>query len=461
MPTHLLDKGWLEALIADELVHHDPEAARARLPAELVRAGAPGIDLAPAARLLVARSLRARPADRELHDPGATFLDEIRLHVALVLDVALVRAEPAQPARQRSRIVAFLAAAAGEDELALAAYRPDAPARIVDRVLRTVEQALKSELYPPGDAVHGLPLYPGHVAIQRRWLARVVMGHHRDGRLREESLARHRQYALRESALLVEALAALLGAVEPANERALAIRQRQLARLALPRPWLKEARRALKAPRGPAELAEAAPDAVRSFLVEQLFLAMLRARLGGEAVTRFVEGFVAGARLDPAAVAAAQVEAAAQHGDHQVWFEAIEEEDPSAWQAFTAQWDGVADQLVERVSTAVTENFDAIVTEIRQTGELGALLAKAAAGTRLSAEEKRKVRLQLLDLAKAVPALAIFAAPGGLLLLPLLAKLLPFNVLPSAWERMGAAKPRRALPPAGGTGTDPPKKAAG
>jgi hypothetical protein len=47
------------------------------------------------------------------------------------------------------------------------------------------------------------------------------------------------------------------------------------------------------------------------------------------------------------------------------------------------------------------------------------------------------VRAQLIDLAKVVPALAIFAAPGGMLLLPLLAKLLPFNLLPSAWDRSG------------------------
>ena len=46
----------------------------------------------------------------------------------------------------------------------------------------------------------------------------------------------------------------------------------------------------------------------------------------------------------------------------------------------------------------------------------------------------------ILDLAKAVPALAIFAAPGGMLLLPLLVKLLPFSVLPSAWEGRGRAE---------------------
>lgn len=465
MPTRLLHKGWLDALVADELARHDPEAARARLPPELVRAGEPGTDLAPAARLLVARSLRARHVDRGASDPGATFLDEIRLHVALVLDLALVRGEPAPRDRQRARIVAFLAAAIGEDELALDAYRADAPPRAVERALRAAEAALRAGLYPPGDAVGGLPLHPGHVAIQRRWLSRVVMGHHRDGTLGEVALMRHRHYALRESVLLVEALAGLVGATSPADAHALAIRQRQLARFALPRPWLKEARRALLAPRPPADLAEATPGPVRAFLMEQLFLAVMRAHLAGDATVRWVESFAASARIDPAALAAAQVEAAAQHGDHQVWFEAIEEEGPTSWQAIAAQWDDATDQIVERVSTAVTENFEAIVTEIRQTGELGALLAKATAGTKLTAEEKGKVRLQLLDLAKAVPALAIFAAPGGLLLLPLLAKLLPFNVLPSAWDRVGAGKAPPALPRPGGEAPAkeeaPPKKVTG
>ena len=58
-------------------------------------------------------------------------------------------------------------------------------------------------------------------------------------------------------------------------------------------------------------------------------------------------------------------------------------------------------------------------------------------------------------MAKAVPALAIFAAPGGLLLLPLLAKLLPFNMLPSAWDKDGkggAVPPSTSPPPHRGGG---------
>jgi hypothetical protein len=206
---------------------------------------------------------------------------------------------------------------------------------------------------------------------------------------------------------------------------------------------------AILSPRAAAELAAAAPEGVRPFLLEQLFLAQLRASLVSDAAARFVEAFVAGSGLGATAVAAGRVEAAAQHGDHQVWFEAFDAS-PVGWQAFAGEWEAATDAVVERVSSAVTDNLGAVVREIRETGELGQLLARAAAGNTLTADERRKVRSQLIDLAKAVPALAIFAAPGGMLLLPLLAKLLPFSLLPSAWDRPAAEKrPPPALPPPG------------
>jgi hypothetical protein len=310
--------------------------------------------------------------------------------------------------------------------------------------------------------VLGLPLHPGTVAILRRRLARIASGFHRDGRLEYAALTRHAEYAERESVLLVEALAGLLAAERapdelrtrgeaalparppPEDERARAVRRRQVQRLALSRAAAREVKAVVAAPRAPAELARAAPERVRPFLVEQLFLAQLRAKLAGEGPTRFIEAFAAAVGLDAAAVAAARVEAAAQHGDHQVWFEAFDEGGLD-WQAFAGEWEAATDAVVERVSTAVTENFGAMVTEIRETGELGQLLARAASGQTLTQAERKKVRAQLIDLAKAVPALAIFAAPGGMLLLPLLAKLLPFNLLPSAWDR----------PPPAGKGTAP------
>ena len=79
------------------------------------------------------------------------------------------------------------------------------------------------------------------------------------------------------------------------------------------------------------------------------------------------------------------------------------------------------------------------MTEVRETGELSVLLSRAARGQKLNHEERRRMRAQLLDLARAIPALAIFAAPGGVVMLILLARVLPFSLLPSAFRQAPSA----------------------
>jgi len=450
------EKGWLAALVAAELARHDPQDALARLPPEVRAAGASADDLAPAARLLVARSLRRRRLEDDA-GPAAGFLDDVRLHVGLLLDLGALRGEPFDADYRRAEIAAFLAAAVGDVDAALEALPPVrrwASERDVAWALRAAEGALAARFDPPGDPVRGLPLYPGHIAILRRRLARVAMGFHRGRQLDPVALASHAAYAHAETVLLVEMLAGVLDAAGSGDAGAPAVRQRQVARLVLPRAAARDARAAVLRPRPPEEIAAAAPERVRPFLVEQLFLGLLRARLAGDGTSRFIEAFLGACGLDPAVVAAAQVEAAAQHGDHHVWFEAFAGTGID-WQALAGDWGAATDAAVERVSAAVTDNLGAVLTEIRQTGELGQLLARAAAGATLTHDERRKVRAQLIDLAKAVPALAIFAAPGGMLLLPLLAKLLPFNLLPSAWDRPGDGK----APPPGGKPPTPPDPA--
>ncbi len=93
-------------------------------------------------------------------------------------------------------------------------------------------------------------------------------------------------------------------------------------------------------------------------------------------------------------------------------------------------------RVQQRVAGIVRLNLRRIVTEVRETGELSVLLVKAGRGQPLTAEEKRKVVAQLLDIAKTIPALAVFALPGGGILLPVLLKLLPFNLLPSAFSEV-------------------------
>jgi hypothetical protein len=92
--------------------------------------------------------------------------------------------------------------------------------------------------------------------------------------------------------------------------------------------------------------------------------------------------------------------------------------------------------LSMRLARVVFENADALWTEVRETGDLGVLLARRASGQSLTDEEQRRMRAQLIDVAKAVPALTMIALPGSFLLLPLLFKVLPFDLRTSAFRTL-------------------------
>ena len=436
MTIHIDDRDWLEVLVAEELSAYDPAAARAHLPPEAVAAAAASGDLAHAVRILVARSLR-RPPERGAK-PLAIFLDEVRRLAGIALDLALLHGGPFDRDRRRAELTAFLAASVGRDNLALAVHPEDPradPAAAV-RALRAAGRILRTRFYPPAEPAHGLPLRPGALSILRRRVGRAANSFIREGRLPPEALMRHAAHASHESALLAQALAGLLRAAAAPPARTVRLRVRQVSHLGLPRGEARAARRGVASPRPGDALAAAAPAQMRPFLLEQLALALLRRRLTGEGAAAYVDAFTRGSGLDPAIVLAVQLEAAAQ-------FEGAEHAPVLAdgegrdWQTVAEEWEAATDQVVEKVSSVVAENLEALVTEIRETGELGQLVAKAAAGHVLDDEERRKVKVQLADLAKAVPALALFAAPGGAILLPLLAKLLPFSILPSAWDREG------------------------
>jgi hypothetical protein len=60
-------------------------------------------------------------------------------------------------------------------------------------------------------------------------------------------------------------------------------------------------------------------------------------------------------------------------------------------------------------------------------------LLRKSASEKLTLEEKKKIRNQLLDICKSIPSLTIFLVPGGSLLLPILIKFIP-QLLPSAFN---------------------------
>ncbi len=90
------------------------------------------------------------------------------------------------------------------------------------------------------------------------------------------------------------------------------------------------------------------------------------------------------------------------------------------------------DQTTQSVIFLIKRNKKRLTQEIRESKELMQLLAKSTQRD-LDAEEKKKVKKQLLDICKSVPSLTIFLLPGGSLLLPILIKFIP-QLLPSAFN---------------------------
>ena len=107
------------------------------------------------------------------------------------------------------------------------------------------------------------------------------------------------------------------------------------------------------------------------------------------------------------------------------------------------------EQVVSSIEETIDRNWSVLVYEARQGRELTQALAIVARGGKLDADQRRRLRAQLLDLAKTIPGLALFAAPGGLLLTMALSKLLPQSFLPAvlAEQRRGERDRAAQAPP--------------
>ncbi len=80
-------------------------------------------------------------------------------------------------------------------------------------------------------------------------------------------------------------------------------------------------------------------------------------------------------------------------------------------------------------------NGKAFWQEMIETQELVVILAKMAVLKKVTTEEKKAVIQQFKDLGKMGLVFSIFIAPGGSVLLPLLAKFLPWDLLPATFKK--------------------------
>ena len=101
--------------------------------------------------------------------------------------------------------------------------------------------------------------------------------------------------------------------------------------------------------------------------------------------------------------------------------------------SLTSRLERARHSTARAIETIVKKNAVAIANEVRETGDLMQLLVKSTT-EELSRDEQTRMKEQLQDLCRAVPCLALFAAPGGSLLIPVLQRLLPINLLPSSFN---------------------------
>ncbi len=338
---------------------------------------------------------------------------------------------------RRTQLLAVLSAVAGEAKAAAVLFADPLGAHeaLVHRLAGKVALRLSRRYLADGGPFAGLPLHNGLCAIEVRACTTLALASFRQGRISAAAARITEHAALGWRTLLVELLAGLARAQEHGTGT-----QRSMAQVLrtqrLPAGEARLLRRALADARPPEALAaELRGPAQRRFALEQVLLASLVDDHFDPGEVAFVDHLatVLGFTLEELG----QIEAGVTgfYAKHRDALAALRRAELP---------EGLPHALTTRLQETVSDNLDRILQEIRKTGELAELLAKATSGSTLSELERKKVRDQLIDLAKTIPALAIFAAPGGMLLLPVLLKLLPFNLLPSSFNDPPPRAPDRA-----------------
>jgi hypothetical protein len=88
--------------------------------------------------------------------------------------------------------------------------------------------------------------------------------------------------------------------------------------------------------------------------------------------------------------------------------------------------------LIKIAARLIYRNRDRIKRELKQNKELLQLIKKSTQ-TELSVKEKEQMKTYILDSFKSIPSIALFLLPGGSVLLPIVASLLP-KLLPSSFD---------------------------
>ncbi|MEW5849222.1 MAG: hypothetical protein AB2A00_10420 [Myxococcota bacterium] len=351
-------------------------------------------------------------------------LADLTAHCAVLVEKPLTQKD------LRAVLVASLAATLDHGHGARLLVDPDA----VAEAEVSLGKALVARAEAFGSAHLGLALHSALTCVDARAHARVSLRILVDGADAHDWTRGILTAAQRERALAVSALCGLEAAAGRARSIGERAARKQLAGAGLSRVETRELARILSStdPELP-EQGYALGRRMADLVLGQLVLSALVDGRITRAEQQYIDDVARALRVPPSRARRLARRAERIFGAHKAELLTLVE------QAVEPEVFGSA--LAARTQKVLQKNLDALVQEIRETGELAQLLARAASGNALTPAEWQKVRDQLLDVCLAVPSLAVFALPGGALLLPLLLKVLPFDLRPSSFRDPPALPP--------------------
>ncbi len=354
----------------------------------------------------------------------------VRTLALMALELGRLVGAPTGP--RAEQLLVLFAVLTGELPLAEALAARLASGRPVPRRWALKVEAALAKRSPvlAGDPVYGLVLHNGAQYSDAQLFCRQAIDYFSRGALHRERAQRRLDFAARQKALLVDVLTGLACVDRLPSLAARRAILRQVEDLRLPAPLTSELKAAVKqsfARRRPVRdvVRQVRSVDVSHFLLEQALLAAL---VDGRKTRRervFLRELAQALHVTDAALHRLELEMAEFYARHRAIVDVFTVSDAAG---------AMGEDLVAGIQESLERNFYRLMQEARETGDLAVLLTKAARRQPLTGDERQRMRAQLIDVAKAIPALAIFAAPGGILLLAALAKVLPFSLLPSAFQ---------------------------
>lgn len=435
--------GWLAGLLEAYAALHDPaEGVRTATEVLCAHPGEDGLALAQHLadrRLggLRAASLPLQPALRARIAPGAGAGDLARAGVLAAswdVLVAVAALHHNESSREERKLELLAVMALGLEDMKLAQrlhdqhlervrHHDETPV-VIEAAAASLERRLASR-HRQRVALQDHPVGVVLTHLEVRALAAIGSLYFERATIEEEGVARLHALTRAQKVGLIQVLTALAWADGKVSCQERRLIEHHVALAALP---VKDARRLRKELERPVDAAalelEPLEPAARRFVLEQGILLSLVDDDLDAAEQALLEDVARRLGATPLELEQVMVEVTAFYEKNR---DAVHDFGP-----VSGAFGRLRALVVERAQQAVLKNSRRILQEIKETGELARLLG-AASVRPLTRDEGVKVRAQLLDICKTIPALAIFVLPGGALLLPVLLKVLPFNLLPTAF----------------------------